>query len=768
MLAAGSSSTTELVIDGFNPLIERVVESLMAVSNGFVGTQASLPEGSSASSPASFIAGVFDSATTTDSMPELVVAPDWLTIRILTEGTQLNIEQGACLMHRRRLDLRRATVTREWRHQDPTGRRTRVVTEHYNSLASRGLLLQRLRIQPENYSGSVVVEMFVSAPHSDVYEGVNPMVSFGEDGRSMVLRTQHRSAEVTFGLIGTAHFDAAPAAEIHADHSAIGYRWRWNALLGTTYEFSKVVTVQRSQRSSGPPQRVAIRRLPARSLELLERRHQHAWSKHWTSSGIEVRGEDAHQRVLNFATYHLIGAANPDDEYVSIGARGLTGEAYKGHVFWDTDIFLTPFYVGTNPRAARSLLMYRYHTLPAAREKARRLGYEGALYAWESAADGREVTPEEVIGLQGKPVSIWTGRRAHHISADVAFAVWQYWEWTRDLDFILKAGAEIILETARFWSSRTVIESDGKAHVRCVIGPDEYHESVDDNAYTNGMARWNLRVAGELAAMLAEKCPGSWAEIGSRLHINDEIVERWTNAASKLVDGLQPATGLIEQFQGYHQLEEVDLAAFEPRDVPMDVLLGRERTERSKVIKQADVLMLLYLLRDSFPQSVLEANFRYYEPRTGHGSSLSPGIHAALAARLGDLTLAERYFAQTAAIDLDDHMGNAAGGIHMAAQGTLWQAAVFGYAGIGWRADRLIADPRLPTRWRQMVLPLSWRGRSLQLTFDQERGETEIQLKNGEPLTVEAPSGEQSRLPAHRQVRGSINGRWSLLEAPEC
>jgi trehalose/maltose hydrolase-like predicted phosphorylase len=198
------------------------------------------------------------------------------------------------------------------------------------------------------------------------------------------------------------------------------------------------------------------------------------------------------QRAVRFAVYHLTSAANPEDDRVSIGARALTGDAYIGHVFWDTEIYLLPFYTAVWPEAARALLMYRFHTLPGARAKAAHFGFKGALYAWESADTGEETTPERVVGADGKLVDILTGRMEHHISADVAYAVWQYWHFTGDDDFFLRAGAEILLDTARFWASRAVTEADGKRHIRHVIGPDEYHEDVDDNAFTNVMARWNI------------------------------------------------------------------------------------------------------------------------------------------------------------------------------------------------------------------------------------------------------------------------------------
>ena len=220
-----------------------------------------------------------------------------------------------------------------------------------------------------------------------------------------------------------------------------------------------------------------------------------------------IEGDDESQRALRFAVYHLTSAANPEDDRVSIGARALTGDAYLGHVFWDTEIYLLPFYTAVWPEAARALLMYRFHTLPGARAKAAHFGFKGALYAWESADTGTETTPERVVVSDGTVVDILTGQMEHHISADVAYAVWQYWRATGDDDFFLRAGAEILLETARFWASRAVAEADGRRHIRHVIGPDEYHEDVDDNAFTNVMARWNIARALEAVDLLQARWP---------------------------------------------------------------------------------------------------------------------------------------------------------------------------------------------------------------------------------------------------------------------
>ena len=282
--------------------------------------------------------------------------------------------------------------------------------------------------------------------------------------------------------------------------------------------------------------------------------HEAAWAERWRCSDIEVEGDEDAQRALRFAVYHLNSAANPSDERVSIGARALTGDAYLGHVFWDTEIFLLPFYTMTWPEAARALLMYRYHTLDGARSKAERMAWRGALYAWESADTGEEVTPTQALGLDGRPVPIRCGEQEQHISADISFAVWQYWQATADDDFLREAGAEILLEIARFWASRAQLEADGRRHIRGVIGPDEYHEGVDDNAYTNIMARWNIRRAFEIAALLRERWPDHWVPLAARLALGEAELDQWRETADSLATGFDTASGIYEQFAGFFSL----------------------------------------------------------------------------------------------------------------------------------------------------------------------------------------------------------------------
>jgi kojibiose phosphorylase len=338
-------------------------------------------------------------------------------------------------------------------------------------------------------------------------------------------------------------------------------------------------------------------------------------------------------------------------------------------------------------------------------------------------------------------VRILSGEQEHHISADIAYAVWRYWRATADDEFLRVAGAEILLETARFWSSRSRLGADGQYHIDRVVGPDEYHEGVDDNAYTNVMAQWNLERAAEVAALMEERWPARWHELHERLDLAPAEVDQWLATARKMYTGFDARTGLFEQFRGYFDLEFIDVAAHQPRSAPMDVLLGRERVQRSQVIKQADVVMLLALFWERFTPEVRAANFRYYEPRTGHGSSLSPPVHALVAARLGDVRLAQHYLREATAVDLADNMGNAAGGVHMATLGGIWQAMMFGFAGLAEQADGLMFAPRLAENWRSVRFSVCWRRRRLAVKLDTRTRSLELHMTGAEPMTAAVADG---------------------------
>jgi trehalose/maltose hydrolase-like predicted phosphorylase len=503
---------------------------------------------------------------------------------------------------------------------------------------------------------------------------------------------------------------------------------------GEVAELDRVVGVARADgpgEDPGPEAERAASRNRALGWREVLASHEQAWADRWAVANVAIEGDEDIQRVIRFAEYHLISAANPDDERVSVGARGLTGDAYLGHVFWDTEVYLLPFYTAAWPAAARAMLMYRFHTLDAARAKAARIGCKGALYAWESADTGMETTPDRIVAADGQQVDVLCGRLEQHISADVAYAVWRYWQATQDDAFLLTAGAEIILETARFWASRATPEADGARHIRHVIGPDEYHEDVDDNAFTNVMARWNIARALETLDLLDARWPNRSAELRAKLALGDAELADWRDAAARIVTGLDPKSGIYEQFAGFNALDQFDLSAHAGRTSPIDMIIGRERTQASQIVKQADVVALIAMLPEAFEGSSALANFRYYEPRCGHGSSLSPAMHALVAAQLGDTEMALRYLRDISHFDADPA---SAGGVRIAGLGGIWQAVVMGFGGLDLSGDVPAFGPNLPKAWRGLSYEALWRGRRFAVRVTSEAAE--VSLVEGEPTEV--------------------------------
>jgi len=431
--------------------------------------------------------------------------------------------------------------------------------------------------------------------------------------------------------------------------------------------------------------------------------HRQTWARRWEGGDVVIEGDDELQLSIRFALFHLMAAAADGGES-PVGARGLTGTGYSGHVFWDADTFTLPFLAATHPAAARSMLEYRLRRLPAALEAARARGHAGARFPWESAHTGRDVTPTSARDRSGRLVPIRTGQLEEHIVAQVPWAACCYVDWSGDDEFARGPCRRILVETARYWASRIRVEPDGGAHIFGVIGPDEYHEPVDDNAFTNVIARWNLRRAVEAV------------ESADDDHVGVGEQRRWLELADALFDGYDADTGIYEQFAGFDRLEPLVIAEIAPRrPIAADLLLGAERTGGAQVIKQADVLMIHHLLPDEAVAGSLEPNLRFYEPRTAHGSSLSPAIHASLLARTRDFDRALEALHIAARMDLDDLTGTTAQGLHLGTMGGTWQAIAFGFMGLRPRGGMLHVDPVLPPSWSALEMRVQFRGSAVRL-----------------------------------------------------
>ncbi|MCM2279840.1 MAG: glycoside hydrolase family 65 protein [Oligoflexia bacterium] len=750
---------------GYQPARELETESLLAVSNGYVGTRGTLFEHASALGPGTVVAGVFDLPAAENAVPALVAAPDWVRLRMELLGEEESgIPGGTLTDHERTLDFRQGLFWREFRHRDDRNRVTSLKGFRLASLKDRHLLLQSVWLRAENYSGKLRIEAEIDLHPSQHRMFPNPypvrtLVGHDPDRKPgdpiMVTYSYKGGARIAFASTcrlvredGTVLYPSASRV-----HDRVAEYWELDVELGRAYRVDRLVSVYTSRETPKPAHAAAehLKRLRHEGTEHAVHSHLDEWKRRWRVSNVEIDGDPQAQRALRFACYHLLSAANPEDERVSIGARALTGNAYLGHVFWDTEIFMLPFFTLTAPDIARSLLMYRFHTLPGARENAKRRGYRGALYAWESTDTGLETTPSVIQAPTGELIRVLTGEQEHHISGDVAYAVWQYWLATGDDTFLAGPGLEILLETARFWASRSRIGGDGAYHIEATIGPDEYHENVTDNTYTNELARWNIRRAMDAYAWAEKRAPESARAAAEKISLEPAEFLQWAEVGEKLARNRRN-DGVIEQFRGYFDLENLTAAAeSQPGGADFRIFLDLERLGKTQLIKQADVVMLMHLLGDRFSEEEKRRSFDYYDARTLHGSSLSPAIHALMAARLGRMEAAQRYFKMASEIDLFNTMGNASGGIHAAAQGGLWQAVLFGFAGLELREQGIAFSPRLPAHWQGLRFHLAWRGQTLAVHLTPEEleviafGWLKVPVQVGGAPPIEIPPGESRK-----------------------
>jgi beta-phosphoglucomutase family hydrolase len=708
--------------EGFDPTREREMESIFTVGNGYLGVRGALDTPLPGSRADLFVAGIYDRKQS--SLPyselefltedrgdypysELVSLPFPFAVRITVDGRPLDLIQGPWREHWRRLDLQRALLFGRSRFEDERGRSTVVETWRCASLADPHLLMQEVCVTCENHSG--LVEIDASPWEPDLpreHPHLRPLAVHVPEGLEARLYATQAS-NLSVALVFRARLATEAQGRLY---------WQAAGRAGTTVRLRRYICVYSSRDGEAPVQ-MAVTHLGEKRWEDFDRdraAHEARWAGYWRVADVQTEGSAATTQALRFNAYHLRIAADHDPQ-VSVGARTLSGRAYEGHVFWDVEVFMLPFYLHVSPDIARALLLYRYHTLDGARQRARQLGYRGACYAWESTVTGADTTPRRIfLKTTDREIPIYTGFEQIHVTADVAYGIWRYFEATQDNDFMAEAGAEILLETGRFWASRCMRGAQ-HYHIRGVTGPDEYHHTVDDNAYTNWMARFNLQQALWATQWLAAYRPERWGALQAALALESEEIAAWEEVARELYCPQPGPAGVIEQFEGFFQLREYHLTEAERFRPPVRRLFEAEEVNRSQLIKQADVLMLPFLFPEQFSRPVLAANYHYYEPRTDHGSSLSPPVHAALAARLGLKHEAQRYWRRSLWLDLSNTMGNSALGIHAACMAGTWQALVYGFLGMRFSAAGPVLDAeaaaQLPLDWRTVELQLTFRGR---------------------------------------------------------
>ena len=698
--------TWSLTRKGFVPENAAADGSRFLCANGCLGLRGTVEEAGPSLYPAVTLAGVYDRFR--DRWREPVNAPNALFVSLAFDGRELEIPEGDNAPHTVRLDYRHGL----WNRDTDLGP-VILHTQRFVSMAEPHLLADRLRLHAKE-DGLLEIAAGIS---TDIWDINGPHLfdfrfSSGEAVRCSAV-TGEKGVTVSAAQAVRTGNGFNESFRIRED--GVFRILRRNVQRGETMTLDVFASVRTSIDSQSPEKDAAEICLQAKSrgFEQCLASHEDAWERIWACSEITLEGDEKAALGLHASQYHLNSIAPRHAGNMSIPARGLSGQTYKGAVFWDSEMFLFPMFVHTQPDIARSLLRYRIETLPGAMKKAKEYGFRGAFYAWESQEGGEEgCTNFNVVDVfTHRPVRTYFRDKQIHISGDVAYALNSYTEITGDRSLLTEGGARVILECARFYLSRACCRLDsGEISYDDVIGPDEYHERVSNNAFTNRMIRHCMESALSLETIFSDR-----PEWFSSLIREAEFEQDWQLLRSAVPRIRKPKErdGVIEQFDGYFDLE----------DCSLETVRGRLRDPReywggdhgvagtTQIIKQADVIAMMALFPDSFPAGQVKANWDYYEKRTEHGSSLSACMYALTACRIGRPDDAWDLFLRTASIDITGGGKEWAGeiyigGTHPASNGGAWMIAALGFAGLRMRNGEITLHPRLPRQVTRLSFPI--------------------------------------------------------------
>ncbi|MEV6391506.1 trehalose-phosphatase [Nocardia xishanensis] len=757
-VAAAPESWT-LTFDGYDPPREKLRESLCTVGNGYFATRGAAPESVAGAVhyPGTYIAGLYNRLA--DEIGEhavdnesLVNLPNWLPVTFrIGDGDWFDLEAADLVSYQQRFDLRRAELVRQFRVRDAEGRITAVRQRRFAAMHRPHLGALETTVTAENWSGAVTIRSAIDGgvrnglveryrALSDTHLTVERTVTLSGDSVLLAARTNVSDIAVAMATRSILRRDErpveAPRKLVDRD-GLIGHDFTMEIADGGSVTLEKIVTVcsGRDHASAGAEEEAARWLGTTGGYAELFEGHATAWEHLWARLRIDLEGSANAARIVRLHLLHLMQTLSPNSTDLDVGvpARGLHGEAYRGHVFWD-ELFVLPVLNPRFPDVTRSLLRYRYRRLPEARRAAAEAGLAGAMFPWQSGSDGRE----ESQRLHLNPLSgRWNpdpSRRAHHIGIAIAYNVWQYYQATGDLEFLVECGAELLVDIARFWAGLAGFDAArGRYTIRGVIGPDEFHSGypeapdagIDNNAYTNVMAAWVILRAVDALAVLA---PREQAELLEKLAVPPSEPRHWQDVAARMYVPFHD--GVISQFEGYERLAELDWDHYRRRygDIQrLDRILEAEGDDvnRYRAGKQADVLMLFYLLSADelrelldhlgyeLPGEMIPRTIDYYLSRTSHGSTLSAVVHAWVLAR-ANRDRAVEFFDLVLESDVADIQGGTtAEGIHLGAMAGSLDLLQRCFTGLEIRRDRLIFCPSWPESLGALAFPMIYRGHRL-------------------------------------------------------
>jgi trehalose/maltose hydrolase-like predicted phosphorylase len=756
-LEASADEPWLLVQSGFDPMLEAKHETLFALADGALGVRGGLEEWPSPSDGV-FLAEVYERtsityherhpgfASTTDTR---VPVADGKRIAILLDDEPVDPTRGTIRAFERSLDLRTGCVTRHLIWEAPSGRVVEICAERVLSFAQPGTLALRFTVTPINFTGRITLVSSIASARAVEPQGDDPRIGVELAGGGLRLLDTMLDAEAPGLVQETRHSRIAVACrQTHrvltpgveslapaANSQGVNQGFQAQLAPGEAIALEKFVAYAWQSfgadglagASPGLWDRsgMAVQRAHAAGFDRLAGAQAQAFAEFWDTAALDIDGDPPAREALRFNLFHLFQSTGRGGR-ASTAAKGLTGEGYEGHYFWDTEAFVAPMLTFTAPALVRGMLEYRYRTLDRARAHAREMGHaRGALFAW------RTISGDECSAHYP------SGSAQYHINAAVAYAIRIYEAGTGDADFLVEMGAEILFETARIWLEIGHFNPrmGGAFCIARVTGPDEYTALVDNNYYTNTMARQHLRFAAEVATRLGTEAPGDYAALAARLGLEAGEVAAWQRAADAMYLPYDDNLGIHKQDDGFL---ERPIWAPDPASAddlrPLLLRLHPLTLYRYQLCKQADLILAMVLAGGDTDTAVKRRDFDYYEPITVHDSTLSPNTFSILASEIGYIDKAYRYFIDNARVDLDDSHGNVRHGAHMAAMAGSWLSLAWGFAGLRWEGPALSLAPTLPAPWQGYEFGLLWRGCRLRVAVT--RTAASYTLAAGPAMTI--------------------------------
>lgn len=732
-------------------------ETIFALSNGYVGMRGVYDEGRPAFAPGTFVNGFHETwpiayAENAYGLARLgqtmVNLPDATAMELFVDDEPLYLPTARLREYRRVLDMRNGVVTRDLVWSTAAGKRVRVRSCRLVSLEHRHLVAMSLEVTLDHHAPVVIRSRVAARAHLDTRDtglkatsedprlGRRPgrdtllAVSADVEDQRFLLGYRAPNSGMTLGM-GIDHLlegDASCRLSSTLDADASQMILETDAEPGVSIRLIKYLTVHTSR--SAPEKDLVARcqRTLDRSVrdgfEASVEAQRHNLDKFWERADVVVDSRFEPVRVQQAVRWNLFQLAQATwrAEGTGIPAKGLTGDAYDGHYFWENEVYVLPFLSYTQPRIARNLLRFRHSILPKARERATQLGNRGAAFPWRTI-NGEEASAQ-----------FQAGTAQYHLNADIASAIRRYVDVRGDAHFLAEVGAEILVETARMWADLGFYDGDGAFHIHGVTGPDEYTTVVNDNAYTNLMARLNLNYAAATLRRIEAERPDTYAALCFELGIQPSEASDWEQAASRMHIPHDDTLDITPQDDTFLSREVWNLADTPRENFPLLLHYHPLVIYRHQVLKQADVVMAMFLLGNEFSVEHKRRNLEYYDALTTGDSSLSACIQSIVAAEVGNEKAAVRYFDFALLMDLADVAGNVSDGVHIASSAGVWMALVFGFGGVRDFEGRLSIDPRLPRRWNSLTFPIRFRNRQIRVTLTHAL--QRYDLLEGDPLEL--------------------------------